>query len=1343
MELHLEAVDIVTPGQWHWLLTDQESGRVLADHHVELDQDDAARFGGLYEHVRWFAAPDRLAEDGARLVRNAGAWAGSVLLGESIVAAIVAAEPVTVRVTVPPPLDPLLQWPLELSHASGKPLAARGDVSFVYDLADDQRVRMTAPTAGSLRMLAVFSQPTQTDALGLRRERYALSRLIRRITARQRCAVELRVVQYGATRQRLAEIVDSADGWDVLHLSGHGTGGMFLLETEDGSPDRVTTAELATLLRPLRRQVKLAVVSACASAADTTAQTLRLLGLTEQAETLEAAPDEVVMQPELPMARELVRELGCAVVGMRYPVHDEFAIAFCEAFYEQLLSRQQPADVAAARAAADAARAEAPSAWPDALSLVTPGVFGARAVGLRVQVPRREHPLFDPSEQKMSYFPAEPDRFVGRAAAMARASTALAPSSGRTGVLLHGMAGAGKTACALELAYRHQDAFAAAAFWQAPVNDDEWTGALASFAARLEIQLGDYGFAMIAHIGTESALDAFLPRFRNTLARAGILLVLDNLETLLTPDGSWRDPRWEKLFSALIGHNGESRVILTSRIAPNGGGRPVEIVPKQVVALPVHALSLGESVVLARELPNLRVLMHADSGPVRASSVVSVADDRERLRRVLRVVQGHPKLMELADAAAADRGWLDQRLAAAEAAAESSGMELDAFFRDGTSTVDPSQFLDALTGWTTGALEAIPVQARRMAEFVACLETSDRQSGIIEANWGDLWRRLGGPGDPPPPGPLLGTLISAALLEAGSPQVVEDRGERDYVWYQMHPGVAAFIGAAARADTRAAVDHELGAFWQAVAYQASVREGGEDSGLVVRAGLAAAGYLLRQQDWDAAGALLENSVLRDGSPTVLQAALPGLRRIADATNAPANLNALARALIWLDPGEAELMLRHALDAASATVDYVAASAVLGDLVVLLMNSGRLTDALAATGQFAEYTRRARLGPWTQLAAEAQRLQVLGKLGEHAAVLAQAEMLREAMDQLPARSTATEAVTPWNVRETILEIALGSARALGEWRRCLDLNGEILASKRSHDASQHEVTSARLNDATPLLRLGNLAEAGRLMSECQSYFEDSADTRMLGYVLSLRADLEGELHHYETACDLASTALRLLYARPEPGMIALGHFNFAAYRLVLGGDPVGGYCHQVAAALIYQLTGMAHDLAHALRETARTLLEQSGTAIPSRLNEITNVVERTDGVRFRALVTALCPDQAQAEDTLASLLRRAADPAVFTTARNERQAFSEQAVLFADLVVAAVRGDTLARSSLDLALPVLRSSQRTAPLARWISQILAGANPAEASWVPGATADEESLALKNYIAARAGRLSRRP
>jgi CHAT domain len=403
MGLLLEAVDVAGPLRWRWLLSDEETGNPVADHPVNLDPaaDEVARFRDLYGYVRSYAAPDRRTEDGARFVSAAGAWAGRELLGESVGAAIAAEAPVTVRVKVPVALDPVLLWPLELAHAAGRPLAAQGDVTLVYDIAPDAPVRRKDEIGVMLRMLAVFSQPTKTSVLALRRERYALSQLIRRISGRERAMVQLQVVQYGVTRERLERIADSDDGWDVLHLSGHGAGGVFTLEKDDGSPDLVSTGDLMGLLRPVRRRVKLAVVSACESAADTTAQALRLIGLTEQAEAVEAESGEWIATQVPGLARALVRELDCAVVAMRYPVTDEFAIAFGDVFYEHLLSRRQPVDVAVARALAKAT-GPVPSAARPAVSLATPGVFGARAAGLRLAVPRGR-PVMDPADKKMAY----------------------------------------------------------------------------------------------------------------------------------------------------------------------------------------------------------------------------------------------------------------------------------------------------------------------------------------------------------------------------------------------------------------------------------------------------------------------------------------------------------------------------------------------------------------------------------------------------------------------------------------------------------------------------------------------------------------------------------------------------------------------------------------------------------------------------------------------------------------------------------------------------------------------------------------------------------------------------
>jgi CHAT domain len=263
--------DFEGPLQWRWLLSEEGSGAPLADHQVDLAgaPGEFEAFTDLYRHLRWNAVPDRRTTSETEIAARLGAWAGPAVLGQRVCEAIVAAAPVTVRVIVPEQTGFLLSWPLELIHAGGRPLAARGDVTLAYDLAPDAagrspRGELGAP-AGSrgLRMLAVFSLPTAVSVLALRRERFELARLVRQIAARQRRRVELTVVQYGATRERLAAVAEAGDGWDVLHLSGHGGRGQFLLEKADGSPDPVDTGGLVTLLAPLRGRVQLAVVSAC------------------------------------------------------------------------------------------------------------------------------------------------------------------------------------------------------------------------------------------------------------------------------------------------------------------------------------------------------------------------------------------------------------------------------------------------------------------------------------------------------------------------------------------------------------------------------------------------------------------------------------------------------------------------------------------------------------------------------------------------------------------------------------------------------------------------------------------------------------------------------------------------------------------------------------------------------------------------------------------------------------------------------------------------------------------------------------------------------------------------
>src|SRR5215469_5623751 len=162
--LRLEVRDFACPLRWRWLLTEEGTGQAVADHQVELAgaPGEFEAFTDLYRYLRWHAVPDRRAASEAQIVARVGAWAAREVLGTQVCEAIASAAPVTVRVALPEQAGFVLSWPLELADAGGRPLAARGDVTFAYDLAS-----ATAAPAGpggeprrGLRMLAVFSLPT-------------------------------------------------------------------------------------------------------------------------------------------------------------------------------------------------------------------------------------------------------------------------------------------------------------------------------------------------------------------------------------------------------------------------------------------------------------------------------------------------------------------------------------------------------------------------------------------------------------------------------------------------------------------------------------------------------------------------------------------------------------------------------------------------------------------------------------------------------------------------------------------------------------------------------------------------------------------------------------------------------------------------------------------------------------------------------------------------------------------------------------------------------------------------------------------------------------------------------
>lgn len=318
--LILEVKDFKDPQHWRWLLTDSQ-GKFLQDFEVGLDSSNSNynAFLDLYSFLEANSSPDKWLDDQARIIKQVGAWIGKNALGRVGERIAKFSTPVTVRVVVPTEASGLLYRPWEIALVGDKPLALR-NVSLVFEILGERPSISPVPIQDRLRMLAVFSLPTDVSALSLRRERYQLMKLINQMAQTSGFAIEMRVLQYGTTRQSLQEALEEGEGWDLIHFSGHGDEATLILENPDGSHDAVTSGDLSALLSLARGRLKLVTLSACLSAAATIQETLAWLKIKQPEQTKEA---EACAKPgEAPMpalAVELMTKLDCAALAMRYP----------------------------------------------------------------------------------------------------------------------------------------------------------------------------------------------------------------------------------------------------------------------------------------------------------------------------------------------------------------------------------------------------------------------------------------------------------------------------------------------------------------------------------------------------------------------------------------------------------------------------------------------------------------------------------------------------------------------------------------------------------------------------------------------------------------------------------------------------------------------------------------------------------------------------------------------------------------------------------------------------------------------------------------------------------------
>ena len=306
-----------------------------------------------------------------------------------------------------------------------------------------------------------------------------------------------------------------------------------------------------------------------------------------------------------------------------------------------------------------------------------------------------------------------------------------------------------------------------------------------------------------------------------------LLVVVDNAESLLTDDGEWRDANWGLLVDRVDRPSGACpRLVLTSRRFPVGlnPGVGVEV---------VHALSLAESMLLARELPNLGRL--ADGTDLPAGLTWSQA------RAVGRTNPGGGAGASEADGAGRwdrrgpGRSWrpgLTRRVRTWVA----HGARLGTFLVRGEA--DPAPARVTIRRSCTAGLRPRPPPERGHPVVLPVpgrCRARRPDPGGGRGNWPDLWRRFGRAGDPPDPATLL-----PDPDPSGPGRNPHRPRRRRCCGCRVHPGVAEAVRdhqrpGHSRPRPGGAVDEELADFWMAHLSYGQQGEEGERTWLV-RAG---------------------------------------------------------------------------------------------------------------------------------------------------------------------------------------------------------------------------------------------------------------------------------------------------------------------------------------------------------------------------------------------------------------------------------------------------------------------------------------------------------------------------
>jgi tetratricopeptide (TPR) repeat protein len=767
----------------------------------------------------------------------------------------------------------------------------------------------------------------------------------------------------------------------------------------------------------------------------------------------------------------------------------------------------------------------------------------------------------------------------------------------------------------------------------------------------------------------------------DALRAESILLVLDNYETNLEEnprDGGYasQHAEWDALLSDLardLPPTG-SRLLVTTRHWPRALSRG------GVMRLPLGPLSLSEAALFLRGHDTLRRL-HASGGTGEAlvMRLMDVSRGHPLILERLSALAGKPSDLSQALDTLKDKGFkalpdLFQRVKSAEQQAKERDYledvavdSVDLLLR----RVSPAArrllwvVTQANEPVSEGLLERVwsgkTLEDERLERLRSMLKHVEQLPESVRTKFQEmppeLRQRLqqessGDARQASPVGPLLEELHSAGLLTLEQP----DGSRRDAssmpaevqamaamflsqsgggAIYEFHELVRERVVAwmEAHPDERGSRTPEqtwvaFGELYAAAFEQLIV--GSRE--WAAEAGRRALSYLVRARYFDLLDSFASEFIVSTRDPELLRQVIAQLRAVADEVP-PGRSRWLLRMNLGVAlqrAGRPDLALDQIAKAAAdaeAAEDWSGLDAIYGNWASALGDAGHLDASTTMYLRSAAIARKAGSPLTSPVSSELEALRNDVMQGHAERALPEIDRhlgdLRNWWRSYREGRPVPEAPDPEELGSVLaagLDIARQANMYLWRWQTCLDRLDEIETINGERGEGEHVRARTRFNRYGPLLSLGRLDEAQRVLESCLDVFRDVNDLTLQTAALSALAQLWDERGDYRQAADLTRQALAVLNSLPDRAHRKISHLNLSRY-LVKGGKSGDAARHWLAGAVYVVLMNDRQHLGTLLSDLTSNICRaaQSGEApyVPPRLSDLLALPEFDALNRFLA------------------------------------------------------------------------------------------------------------------------------